>query len=153
MGASSDAYDFVQPREDGAGAARTMRWALENASISPEDVSYINAHGTSTPLGDAAETTAIRRVFGDNAYNIPVSSTKSMIGHALGAAGGVEAIAVVKSIQTGMIHPTINLEVPDDACDLDYVPNVGRQADVRVALSNSFGFGGQNACVVFTKVE
>ena len=152
-GASSDAYDFVQPREDGAGAARTMRWALENAGINPEDVSYINAHGTSTPLGDAAETTAIRRVFGDSAYTIPVSSTKSMIGHALGAAGGVEAIAVVKSIQTGMIHPTINLEVPDDACDLDYVPNVGRRADVRVALSNSFGFGGQNACVVFTKVE
>ena len=152
-GASSDAFDFVQPREDGAGAARTMRWALENAGINPSDVSYINAHGTSTPLGDAAETTAIRGVFGDMAYRIPVNSTKSMIGHALGAAGGVEAIAVVKSIQTGVIHPTINLLTPDPACDLDYVPNEARDADVRIALSNSFGFGGQNACVVFTKME
>ncbi len=152
-GASSDAFDFVQPRDDGAGAARTMRWALDNAGIDPSEVSYINAHGTSTPLGDAAETTAIKAVFGDRAYQIPVSSTKSMIGHALGAAGGVEAIAVVKSIQTGAIHPTINLQSPDPACDLDYVPNEARDADVRVALSNSFGFGGQNACVVFTKME
>ncbi len=152
-GASSDAFDFVQPRDDGAGAARTMKWALEDAGIAPAGVSYINAHGTSTPLGDAAETTAIRRVFGDNAYTIPISSTKSMIGHALGAAGGVEAIAVVKSIQTGVVHPTINLQTPDPACDLDYVPNEARDADVRVALSNSFGFGGQNACVVFTRVE
>ena len=152
-GASSDAFDFVQPREDGAGAARTMRWALENAGINPSDVGYINAHGTSTPLGDSAETTAIKAVFGDMAYKIPVSSTKSMIGHALGAAGGVEAIAVVKSIQNGVIHPTINLLTPDPACDLDYVPNEARDADVRVALSNSFGFGGQNACVVFTKMD
>ena len=151
--ASSDAFDFVQPRDDGAGAARTMRWALENAGIEPSDVSYINAHGTSTPLGDAAETTAIHRVFGERAFQIPVSSTKSMIGHALGAAGGIEAIAVVKSIQTGVLHPTINLRSPDPACDLDYVPNEARNAEVRVALSNSFGFGGQNACVVFAGVE
>ena len=152
-GASSDAYDFVQPREDGLGAARTMRWALKDAGLQPTDVDYINAHGTSTPLGDAAETTAIKLVFGEAAYNIPVSSTKSMIGHALGASGAVEAIACVQTIRTGIIHPTINLENPDPACDLDYVPNKARKANVRVALSNSFGFGGQNACILFAAPE
>lgn len=152
-GASSDAHDFVQPREDGKGASRTMRWALKNAGIEPTDVNYINAHGTSTPLGDAAETTGIKLVFGDAAYKIPVSSTKSMIGHALGAAGGIEAIACVKTLQTGIIHPTINLDTADPKCDLDYVPNTARQADVKVVLSNSFGFGGQNACIVMARPE
>jgi 3-oxoacyl-[acyl-carrier-protein] synthase II len=152
-GASSDAHDFVQPREDGLGAARTIRWALQNAGIQPTDVGYINAHGTSTPLGDAAETTAIKVVFGEGAYRVPVSSTKSMIGHLLGAAGGVEAVACVQTLRTGMIHPTINLVSPDPTCDLDYVPNTARKADVRVVLSNSFGFGGQNACIVLAKAE
>jgi 3-oxoacyl-[acyl-carrier-protein] synthase II len=152
-GAGSDAHDFVAPRADGLGAARAMKWALSNAGLQPSEVSYINAHGTSTPLGDAAETTAIKLVFGDSAPQIPVSSTKSMIGHLLGAAGAVEAIAAVKTLQTGTIHPTINLDDPDPACDLDYVPNVARQADVRVVLSNSFGFGGQNACIVLSRPD
>ena len=130
-----------------------MKWTLQDAGIQPSDVSYINAHGTSTPLGDAAETLAIKRVFGEAAGRIPVSSTKSMIGHLLGAAGAVEAIACVQSIRTSVIHPTINLEKPDPKCDLNYVPNVARKASVRVALSNSFGFGGQNACVLFGRPE
>jgi len=116
-------------------------------------VDYINAHGTSTPLNDATETTAIKKVFGEAAGGLAISSTKSMIGHLLGAACGVEAVATVKTIATGMMHPTINQETPDPACDLDYVPNVARARDVRVAMSNSFGFGGQNACVVFRKWE
>ena len=152
-GAGSDAHDFVAPREDGLGAARAMRWALKNAGLEPSDVSYINAHGTSTPLGDAAETTAIKLVFGESASRIPISSTKSMMGHLLGAAGAVEAVAAVRTLQTGTIHPTINLIDPDPACDLDYVPNEAREAEVRVVLSNSFGFGGQNACIVLSSPD
>ena len=152
-GVSSDAYHTVHPDEDGAGAARAMRWALEDAKISPSEVGYINAHGTSTPLNDLSETLAIKRVFGEGAYQVPISSTKSMIGHALGGSGGMEAVACVKTLQKGIIHPTINYEHPDPDCDLDYVPNEARQQDVRVVLSNSFGFGGQNACLVFRRFE
>jgi len=152
-GASSDAHHQFQPDDDGAGASRAIRWALKDAGIAPTDVDYINAHGTSTPMNDSSETQAIKRSFGDYAYKVPISSTKSMIGHALGGAGGMEAVACVQSILTGTLHPTINYTRPDPACDLDYVPNKARQTDVRTVLSNSFGFGGQNACVVFRRYE
>ena len=152
-GVSSDAYHVVAPDEDGSGAARAMQWALDDAELQPSEVSYINAHGTSTPLNDAVETMAIKRVFGEAAYRIPVNSTKSMIGHALGGAGGMEAVACVKTIEAQELHPTINQEFPDPACDLDYVPNVSRKHAVRLVLSNSFGFGGQNACVIFARFE
>ncbi|MDP3061802.1 MAG: beta-ketoacyl-[acyl-carrier-protein] synthase II, partial [Chloroflexota bacterium] len=135
------------------GATRAMSLALQDAGVATTDVDYINAHGSSTPLNDAVETLAIKRLFGDHAYKVPVSSTKSMIGHSLGASGSLEAAACVKTILTGVIHPTINHEFPDPACDLDYVPNVARKKDVRVVLSNAFGFGGQNACLVFKKFE
>ena len=148
-GVTSDASHPVQPDGEGAGAARAMANALADAGVAPASVDYINAHGTSTPLNDVSETTAIKRVFGESAYQVPISSTKSMIGHAMGGSGAVEAVAAVRTIQTGIIHPTINLENPDPDCDLDYVPNVARQRDVRVVLSNSFGFGGQNACLLF----
>ena len=151
FGVSSDAYHLVQPEEDGAGAARAIRFALEDAGLGAADVDYINAHGTSTPLNDVAETRAIKQVFGDLAYRVPISSTKSMIGHALGGAGGMEAVACVKTIVEGVIHPTINYEFPDPDCDLDYVPNQARKKDVEVVLSNSFGFGGQNACLLFRR--
>ena len=150
-GVSSDAYHPVQPDEDGSGAARAIKWALEDADVRPAEVDYINAHGTSTPLNDVSETRAIKRVFGELAYKIPISSTKSMIGHALGGAGGMEAVACVKTIVEGVIHPTVNYEFPDPECDLDYVPNAARKKDVQVVLSNSFGFGGQNACLVFRR--
>jgi 3-oxoacyl-[acyl-carrier-protein] synthase II len=153
VGASSDAYHIVAPPNNGAGAVRAMRWALEDANLTPDEVEYINAHGTSTQLNDAVETLAIKSLFGDYAYRLPISSTKSMIGHLLGGSGAVEAVACIKTITTGVIHPTINYEYPDPDCDLDYVPNVARVKDVRVALSNSFGFGGQNACLVFKKFE
>jgi 3-oxoacyl-[acyl-carrier-protein] synthase II len=153
FGSSSDAYHPVQPEESGEGAIRAMRWALEDAGVSPTEVDYINAHGTSTPLNDAVETLAIKKLFGEHAYRIPVSSTKSMIGHALGASGALEAVPCIKSITEGIIHPTINYEFPDPECDLDYVPNTARKKDVRVVLSNSFGFGGQNACLVFKRFE
>ena len=152
-GASSDAYHPVQPDEDGAGAARAIRWALEDAGMSPGEVDYINAHGTSTPLNDLSETLAIKRAFGEHAYRVPISSTKSMIGHALGGSGGMEAVACVKSIQDGVMHPTINYEHADPDCDLDYIPNEARRREVRVVLSNSFGFGGQNACLVFRRFQ
>ena len=152
-GVSSDAFHSVQPDEDGTGAARAIRWAIEDAELEPSDVSYINAHGTSTPKNDHVETLAIKLVFGDDAYNVPISSTKSMIGHALGGAGALESVACVKSIQQGIIHPTVNYEHPDSDCDLDYVPNEARQADVAHVLSNSFGFGGQNACVMFSRLD
>jgi 3-oxoacyl-[acyl-carrier-protein] synthase II len=128
-----------------------MRWALERAGVSPREVDYINAHGPSTPLGDSSETYAIKRLFGERAYAIPVSSTKSMIGHGFGAAGAIEALACVQSIQSGWIHPTINYQVPDPTCDLDYVPNQARRQPVNIALSNSFGLGGQNSCLVLGK--
>ena len=152
-GVSSDAFHAVQPDEDGAGAARAMKWALEDAGIGPGDVSYINAHGTSTLKNDLVETLAIKKVFGEPAAKVPISSTKSMIGHALGGAGALEAVACVETIRNGQIHPTINYEVPDPECDLDYVPNVARSQDVDTVLSNSFGFGGQNACLVFRRFE
>jgi 3-oxoacyl-[acyl-carrier-protein] synthase II len=130
-----------------------MRWALEDANVKPNEVDYINAHGTSTSLNDSIETLAIKTLFGDHAYQLPISSTKSMIGHLLGGSGAVEAIACIKTINEGIIHPTINYEYPDPDCDLDYVPNVARSKNVKTALSNSFGFGGQNACLVFKKLE
>jgi 3-oxoacyl-[acyl-carrier-protein] synthase II len=130
-----------------------MRWALEDAGLQSEEVDYINAHGTSTPLNDLSETLAIKAVFGEHAYRVPISSTKSMIGHAMGASGALESLACVMTLQTGIIHPTINQEQPDPQCDLDYVPNTARRADVRTILKNSFGFGGQNACLVFKRFE
>jgi 3-oxoacyl-[acyl-carrier-protein] synthase II len=146
--ANSDAFHVAAPDPEGAGAIRVMRWALEDAGVSPREVDYINAHGPGTVVGDPAETKAIKALFGEYAYKVPISSTKSMVGHALGGAGAIEAMACVQTIQTGTIHPTINYEVPDPECDLDYVPNEARQAEVRTTLSNSFGLGGQNACLV-----
>ena len=153
FGCTADASHPVQPEETGASAAEAMRLALADAGVSLDEVDYINAHGTSTPLNDAVETVAIKRLFGDRAYRIPISSTKSMIGHSLGASGSLEAVACVKAITDGMVHPTVNQEEPDPACDLDYVPNQARKHNVRVALSNAFGFGGQNACLVFKRYE
>lgn len=150
-GASGDAYHHVAPCTDGSGAAIAMKNALKSAGISPTDVQLVNSHGTSTPLGDKAEVAAIKTVFGEHAYKLKVNSTKSMIGHTLGAAGGVEAIAVVKMLETGKIHPTINQEEKDPECDLDFVPNKAIELDVEYAISNSFGFGGHNASVVFKK--
>jgi len=152
-GVSADAYHIVAPDAEGTGAIRAMRWALEDAGITTEEVEYINAHGTSTPLNDVTETLAIKRLFGERAYRIPISSTKSMIGHALGGAGALEAVACVKTMNEGIIHPTINYEYPDPQCDLDYVPNTARRQRVNTVLSNSFGFGGQNACLVFKRYE
>jgi 3-oxoacyl-[acyl-carrier-protein] synthase II len=153
-GASADAHHIVQPADAGEGAQRAMRLALQDAGISREEVDYINAHGTSTQTNDAVETTAIKAVFGEHAYRLPVSSTKSMIGHALGAAGAIESVACLKAIETSILPPTINYERPDPACDLDYVPNEARRVDdLRVVLKNSFGFGGQNACLVFKRFE
>jgi len=146
--ASSDAFHLVQPPEDGAGAARAMKWALQDAGVTVNEIDYINAHGTSTPLNDAAETRAIPLVFGERAKGVPISSTKSMIGHSLGASGALEAVVAFKTINEGVIHPTANYEEPDPLCDLDYVPQKARKADVKTVLSNSFGFGGQNACLV-----
>ena len=153
QGVSSDAFHAVQPDEDGSGAARAIRWALEDARLGPKDIDYINAHGTSTPKNDAAETMAIKTTLGRRAYEVPISSTKSMIGHALGGAGAIEAVAAIKTITEGQIHPTVNYEFPDPECDLDYVPNESRKQRVDTVLSNSFGFGGQNACLVFRRFE
>lgn len=147
-GSSNDAFHISAPAEDGGGAALSMLRAMESAGIEPADVDYINAHGTSTPLNDASETMAIKKVFGERAYHVPISSTKSMIGHMMGAAGAVEATVCVKTIQSSIIHPTINYEYPDPECDLDYVPNKSRGAEVRTVLSNAFGFGGHNASLV-----
>ena len=153
FGCSSDAYHQVHPDESCESTVMAMRWALKDAGVELEEVDHINAHGTSTPLNDAIESLAIKRLFGDHAYKIPVNSTKSMIGHSLGAAGALEAVPCIRSITDGIIHPTINYEFPDPKCDLDYVPNDARKKEVRVVLSNAFGFGGQNACVVFKKFE
>jgi len=150
-GASSDAYHITSPAPNGEGAARCMAMALRDADISPAVMGYINAHGTSTKYGDELETIAIKTVFGDHAYKIPVSSTKSMTGHLLGAAGGVEAVISILAMDRGVLPPTINLENPDPECDLDYVPNTARKAQVEVTMSNSFGFGGTNACLIFRK--
>jgi 3-oxoacyl-[acyl-carrier-protein] synthase II len=149
--ATSDGYHIAQPEPDAEGAIRTMRWALKDAEISPDKIDYINAHGTSTPLNDATETKAIKSVFGEHAYKLAVSSTKSMIGHAMGASGTLEAIACVLTIMHGVIHPTINYTTPDPDCDLDYVPNQARKQVVQYALSNSFGLGGQNASLILKK--
>ena len=153
FGITNDAFHAVAPDETGAAPAQCMRNALVDAGIRPEEVDYVNAHGTSTPLNDAAETRAMKMVLGDYAYKVPISSTKSMIGHLLGAAGAVEAIATLLSINRGVIHPTINYQNPDPACDLDYVPNQARRADVRIAISNGFGFGGQNCTIVLKRFE
>ncbi len=150
-GMSADAYHMTAPEPEGLGAIAAMRLALEDAGLPPEEVDYINAHGTSTPVGDVAETKAIKKVFGEHAYRLAVSSVKSMTGHLLGAAGGVESVATVLTVHHGVIPPTINHDEPDPECDLDYVPNKARQAEVRVALTNSFGFGGTNATLVFKK--
>lgn len=150
-GMSGDAYHITSPAPEGEGAARCMEAALRDAGIRPEDVQYINAHGTSTKYGDELETMAIKKVFGSHAYKLAVSSTKSMTGHLLGAAGGVEAVITVLSIYNNIVPPTINLEKPDPACDLDYVPNKARNVEVNCAISNSFGFGGTNACLIFKK--
>jgi 3-oxoacyl-[acyl-carrier-protein] synthase II len=148
-GVTADAHHITQPDPDGDGACRGMRAALEDAEVEPAQVDYINAHGTSTPLNDRIETAAIKRVFGDHARRLIVSSTKSMTGHLMGAAGGIEAIACVLAMRHGMVPPTINYKTPDPDCDLDYVPNTPRAAQVRVAMSNAFGFGGHNAVLVF----
>ena len=151
-GMSGDAYHLVQPAPEGGGAARAMLSALAEAGLGPQDIDYINAHGTSTEIGDKMETRAIRKVFGSAADRVAISSTKSMTGHLLGAAGGIEAVAVIESLRHGIIPPTINLTAPDPECDLDYVPNKARRVDVRAAMSNSFGFGGHNATLVFRRV-
>ncbi|MDO8472354.1 MAG: beta-ketoacyl-ACP synthase II [Dehalococcoidia bacterium] len=151
-GATADAYHITQPAENGDGAVRAMRKALANSGLQTSDIDYINAHGTSTPIGDRVETVAIKTVFGDHARRLAISSTKSVMGHLLGAAGAIEAIVCVLAITKGLIPPTINLANPDPACDLDYVPCHPRKADVRVALSNSFGFGGHNSTLVFKRM-
>lgn len=145
---AADGYHMAAPDPDAAGPARAMRWALQDAHVSPEQVDYVNAHGTSTPLNDLTETRALKMVFGEHAYQLAISSTKSMIGHAMGASGALETIATTLTIQNGLIPPTINYEYPDPECDLDYTPNQARQANVRIAMSNSLGLGGQNACLV-----
>jgi len=151
-GASGDAGHITQPDEEGRGGAHAMTMALQDAGIAPEAVDYINAHGTSTPLGDVAETKAVKRVFGGHAKRLAISSTKSNLGHTLGASGGIEAVVCSLTINRGVITPTINLDTPDPECDLDYVPKVAREARVDIAMSNSFGFGGHNACIAFRKV-
>jgi len=147
-GASADSYHITAPDPEGNGASLAIRRALDNASVAPEQVDYINAHGTSTPLGDIGETKAIKAVFGQHAYKLAISSTKSQIGHLLGASGGVELIATVLAMVHNMVPPTVNLDNPDEQCDLDYVPNQARPGQINVAMSNSFGFGGHNACLV-----
>jgi 3-oxoacyl-[acyl-carrier-protein] synthase II len=147
-GATSEATHIVHPEGTGSEAARVMELALQDAGVSPDEVDYINTHGTSTVLNDLVETKAIKRIFGEHAYRISLDSTKSMIGHTIGAAGAIEGIACALTLQRGVIHPTINYEEPDPECDLDYTPNEARERKVKVALSNSFGFGGNNCCLV-----
>ena len=150
-GASSDAHHVTQPHPEGEGAARAMKWAIEDAGIAPDKVDYINAHGTSTPLNDKYETIAMKRMYGDHAYKLTISSTKSMTGHLLGAAGGIEAAFTVLAIKDGVVPPTINLDDPDPDCDLNYVPNNAKKQTVNVAMSNSLGFGGHNSSLVFKR--
>jgi 3-oxoacyl-[acyl-carrier-protein] synthase II len=147
-GCTADAHHITDPHPCGSGAAGAMQFALQDAKLNPDDVQYVNAHGTSTPKGDVAETQAIKQIFGDHAKRLAISSTKSMLGHLLGASGGVELIATVLSIRHNVVHPTINYQTPDPECDLDYVPNTAREMRVRRAISNSFGFGGHNCCLV-----
>jgi beta-ketoacyl-acyl-carrier-protein synthase II len=150
---SSDAFHVAAPDPEGAGAVRAMKWSLADANVEPDDVDYINAHGTSTRTNDAIETYAIKKLFGESAYNVAVSSTKSVTGHAMGSAGAIEAIFCAYAVCEGVIPPTWNYETPDPACDLDYVPNGPRSADLKIAMSNSFGLGGQNACLVLARYE
>jgi 3-oxoacyl-[acyl-carrier-protein] synthase II len=152
-GATSDAHHVVAPHPEGRGAAQATRLALRQAGLAPTEVDYINAHATATPLGDAAETKALKAALGEHAYSVPISATKSMIGHAMGAAGAVGALAAVLAIRDGVVHPTINYETPDPECDLDYVPNEARRVNVRVALSNAFAFGGHNTVLAFKRFE
>jgi 3-oxoacyl-[acyl-carrier-protein] synthase II len=152
-GTTNDAFHISAPAENGAGAAICMQLALDSAGLRPADISYINAHGTSTPLNDKSETAAIKTVFGEHAYQIPVSSTKSMTGHLLGAAGAIEAVACVKTLQENILPPTINYTNPDPECDLDYVPNQARRVETRHVMSNSFGFGGHNATIILSRLE
>ena len=152
-GHTSDAYHITAPMESGEGAAKAVEIALDNANLSPDDIDYINAHGTSTPLNDAAETKAIKQALGEAAYSIPVSSTKSMTGHLLGGGAAIEAVFSIMAIRSHFVPPTIHLEQPDPACDLDYVPNVGRKHEVRYAMSNAFGFGGHNAVIIFGEYQ
>ncbi|MDX1613315.1 MAG: beta-ketoacyl-ACP synthase II [Candidatus Promineifilaceae bacterium] len=150
---SSDAFHVAAPDPEGAGAIRAMRWSLQDAGLDPEKVDYINAHGSSTPINDATETLAIKKLFGEEAYNLLVSSTKSVTGHAMGAAGAIEAIFCICALRDSLVPPTWNYETPDPDCDLDYVPNAARSADLRVAMSNSFGLGGQNAVVILGRYQ
>ena len=152
-GATADAFHMVAPHENGDGAIRAMRIALKDANLRPDDIDYINAHGTSTPMGDRIESNAIKETFGDYSYRLSVSSTKSMIGHLLGASGGVEFIATLLSVADDVVHPTINHTIPDPECDLNYVPNVAEKKTVRAAMTNSFGFGGHNVSLVVQKYE
>ena len=153
FGQTADAYNIVQPAPEGRGAGRAMNLALEDAGLAPADIDYVNAHGTSTPFNDRLETQAIKRIFGDHAPKLAISSSKSMVGHLLGASGAVELIFTICSINDGFLHPTINQEEPDPDCDLDYIPNEGRTAETRYAISNSLGFGGHNASVIVGKFE
>ncbi len=150
-GATSDAYHITQPDENGDGAARAMTRALKKANLKPSDIDYINAHGTSTPLNDKTETLAVKTVFGEHAYRVPISSTKSMLGHLLGAAGAIESVVCLLTLNNSIIPPTINLANPDPECDLDYVPNVARRTEVSTAMTNSFGFGGHNSVLIFRR--
>ena len=153
FGCTSDAFHVVAPPEDGRGASRAMQGAINDAGLNPDDVDHINAHATSTPVGDVAETNALKKVFGDHAHRLSISATKSLIGHGLGASGGMETVAAIKSLNTGVLHPTINLETADPECDLDYVPNNAREANVNTILKNSFGFGGQNSSLAIVRYE
>jgi 3-oxoacyl-(acyl-carrier-protein) synthase len=152
-GQTTDAYHVIAPAEGGAGAARAIQRALDQAGVKPEQIDYINAHGTATPLNDTAETQAIKTVFGDHAYKVPVSSTKSTTGHLMGATGALEAAVCIYAIQHGIIPPTINLKEPDPQCDLDYVPGEARKKRVNIAMNNSFGFGGHNAVIVLKRFD
>jgi len=152
-GMTGDAFHITMPDDSGSGAVRVMQKALKDANVQPQEVGYINAHGTSTPYNDKFETMAIKKTFGEHAKEVPISSTKSMTGHLLGAAGGVEGVFSVLSIHRNLLLPTINYETPDPECDLDYIPNQAREAKIKYALSNSFGFGGTNAALLFKKYE
>ena len=153
IGATDDSYHITSPHPEGEGTVPCMQQALESAGLKPEDIDYINAHGTSTPLGDVGETNAIKKVFGDHAYKLDVSSTKSMTGHLLGAAGGIESVFCIKALQEGILPPTINLDNQDERCDLNYVPNEAKKKEIKYALNNSFGFGGTNSTTIFKKYE
>jgi 3-oxoacyl-[acyl-carrier-protein] synthase II len=152
-GMTCDAYHITAPHPDGLGAKQAMRMALQHAGLQPTQIDHINTHGTATGLGDIAETRAIKAVFGDHAYKIPCNSTKSMIGHLLGAAGATELVTVFKAMENGIVHPTINLDDPDPECDLDYVPNRARECRINYALSNSFGFGGHNVSLAVGRIN